>query len=90
MKPPTPTMLGLLLVLAPLSVVPPVLAQEIARPRSVLSPEVHADQRVTFRVLAPAAEEVKLTGEFMNGARAMRRADNGVWSVTVGPITPEV
>ncbi len=90
MKPPTPTMLGLLLVLAPLSVVPPVLAQEIARPRSVLSPEVHADQRVTFRLLAPAAEEVELTGEFMNGARAMRRADNGVWSVTVGPITPEV
>ena len=90
MKLPTRTSLGLLSVLVPLTVAPPASAQEIARPRSVLSPEVHADQRVTFRLLAPVAEEVELTGEFMDGARAMKMADNGVWSVTVGPIVPEV
>lgn len=90
MKLPTRTTLGLLTVLVPLTIVPPGLAQEVARPRSVLSPEMHADQKVTFRLLAPAAEEVELTGEFMDGARAMKKADDGVWSVTIGPITPEV
>ena len=87
---PTPTSLGLLSLLVPLTLVPPALAQQSTRPRPVLSPEVHADRQVTFRLRAPSAEEVELTGEFMDGARAMKKADDGVWSVTVGPIAPEV
>ena len=82
--------LGLLYLLVPLTVVPPALAQQATRPRPVLSPEVHADRRVTFRLRAPAADEVALTGEFMDGSRVMRRSDDGLWSVTVGPIAPEV
>ena len=31
------------------------------------SPEVGPDRRVTFRLLAPKAREVLLTGEFMQG-----------------------
>ena len=89
-KLPTRTSLGLLSLLVPLTLVPPALAQQSARPRPVLSPEVHADRQVTFRLRAPSAEEVELTGEFMDGARAMKKADDGVWSVTVGPIAPEV
>ena len=54
--------LGLLSVLVPLTFASSVLAQQSTRPRPVLSPEVHADQRVTFRLRAPAAEEVGLTG----------------------------
>ena len=85
MKPSTRTSFGLLSLLVPLTLVPPGLAQQ-----PVLSPEVHTDHRVTFRLEAPAAEEVVLTGEFMDGSRAMTKGADGVWSVTVGPITPEV
>ena len=56
----------------------------------VISPEVSADRHVTFRLLAPKATEVSVSGEFMQGSKAMLKADNGVWSVTVGPIEPEI
>ncbi len=82
--------LVLLSALVAITVVPPVLAQQSTRPRPVLSPEVHTDRQVTFRLRAPAASEVDLTGEFMKGARSMTKGGDGVWSVTVGPIAPEV
>ncbi|MGA2271463.1 MAG: alpha/beta hydrolase-fold protein [Bryobacteraceae bacterium] len=54
------------------------------------SPEVGPDRRVTFRLLAPKASEVTLTGEFMEGSKSLQRDDKGVWSVTVGPLDPEI
>jgi 1,4-alpha-glucan branching enzyme len=54
------------------------------------SPEVGPDRRVTFRLLAPKAGEVTLTGEFMDGSRSLQKDDKGVWSVTVGPLEPEI
>ena len=54
------------------------------------SPEVAPDRRVTFRLLAPKASEVTLTGEFMEGGRSLQKDDKGVWSVTVGPLEPEI
>ena len=68
----------------------PLGAQQAERPRPVLSPEVHADRRVTFRLQAPEAEIVSVSGEFMDGPQAMTKGADGVWSVTVGPVTPEV
>jgi len=56
----------------------------------VVSPEVGADRRVTFRLLAPNAHDVLLTGEFMQGSRRFEKGDDGVWSVVVGPIEPEI
>ena len=57
-----------------------------AAPRPV-SPEIHPDHTVTFRLSAPKANEVTLNGSW-EGARdiKMTRDDNGVWSVTVGPL----
>ena len=81
----TRTSFCLLSLLVSITMVPPGLAQQ-----PVLSPQVDADHRVTFRLEAPAAEEVALTGEFMDGSRAMMKGADGVWSVTVGPIRPEV
>ena len=54
------------------------------------SPEVGPDRRVTFRLLAPKASEVTLTGEFMEGSRSLQKDDKGVWSVTVGSLEPEI
>lgn len=58
--------------------------------RSVRSPEVGPDRRVTFRVLAPKANEVTLTGEFMEGAKSFEKDEKGLWSVTIGPLEPEI
>lgn len=53
------------------------------------SPEVQADHRVTFRFRAPAAKEVVLTRE---GAPrlAMKRDEQGVWTVTTEPLDPDL
>ena len=63
------------------------LAQQAPR---IVSPEVAADKRVTFRLLAPNAREVLVTGEFMQGSRSLEKDASGVWSVTVGPLEPEL
>jgi enterochelin esterase family protein len=57
-----------------------------AAPRS---PEVAPDRRVTFRLRAPEAKVVKVSGDFGTDAE-MRRGDDGTWSVTVGPLDPEM
>src|SRR5512143_4344564 len=60
---------------------------------AVTSPEVLPDRRVIFRLRAPKAGEVTLTGDLwpkQNVAEKMTRDAEGVWSVTVGPLTPDV
>lgn len=59
-------------------------------PMAVVSPEVSRDRIVTFRLLAPNAKEVSVFGEFSRNATAMTKDEKGVWSVTVGPIRPDV
>jgi enterochelin esterase-like enzyme len=57
----------------------------------VTSPEVAADRRVTFRLLAPKAQEVRLAGSDIpgNGRGAeMKKDPNGVWEVTLSPVGP--
>ena len=97
-------------VLAPLAFAQPGAAPAAAQPgrggrgavgTQVISPEVAADRRVTFRILAAQAQNVRVTGGDMPalaggrgapGAPAapppgqMTKADNGVWEVTLGPI----
>jgi len=56
-----------------------------ARPQRsapVISPDIGADGSVTFRLRAPQAKEVKVTGQFGPEA-AMAKGENGVWAVTV-------
>jgi enterochelin esterase family protein len=54
------------------------------------SPEVHPDRTVTFRLTAPKAVEAAVSGEFMKGTKTMAKDEKGVWSVTIGPIEPEI
>jgi enterochelin esterase-like enzyme len=57
----------------------------------VVSPEVQADGHVTFRILAPKAETVRMMGSDIPGNQqgaAMTKGENGVWEVTSGPIDP--
>jgi enterochelin esterase family protein len=67
----------------------PAAGQRMGGPQGprVVSPEIHADKRVTFRLLAPKAGTVVLNGNWDQGTNiAMTRDDQGIWSVTVGPL----
>src|SRR3954452_9277800 len=59
-------------------------------PPAINSCEVRADRSVTFRLRAPEATDVKVGGDFMQGAQALQKADDGVWSATVGPLAPAI
>lgn len=59
-------------------------------PMAVVSPDVHPDRTVTFRLLAPNAKQVSVNGEFDRRSIAMTKDDSGVWSATVGPLQPNI
>jgi len=59
-------------------------------PRPVRSPDIAADRHVTFRLRAQDATSVAVSGEFMKGTTALVKDADGVWSATVGPVTPEI
>src|SRR3954471_18837005 len=56
------------------------------------SPDVNADRTVTLRFRAPLATQVDVVGEITRGAgpQPMTKDDNGIWSVTLGPLPPEI
>lgn len=56
----------------------------------ITSPQVNADRTVTFRYLAPLAKAVKLSGQFVSSPVEMKMDSIGIWSVTVGPVTPDI
>jgi enterochelin esterase family protein len=62
---------------------------QASTPRTpLISPEVHPDATVTFRLRAPNAEVVKLSLEGAQ-SQAMQKDDRGVWSVTTAPLAPD-
>ena len=56
----------------------------------VTSPEVTADQKITFRIAAPQAQSVRMSASDIPniGPGALTKKDNGVWEATVGPVPP--
>ena len=61
-------------------------------PDSLVSPEVHPDRTVTFRLHAPNATQVKLAGEWTITWTpiAMTKGDDGVWTFTTAPLAPAI
>ena len=56
-----------------------------------VSPEIHGDRKVTFRLFAPKASEVVLMGspgilEVIKDPTPLKKDDKGIWNVTVGPL----
>src|SRR3954454_6155734 len=62
----------------------------LAWAQAVRSPDIGADGMVTFRLTAPKATEVSVSGEFMKGSKGLEKDATGVWSVTIGPLDPEI
>jgi enterochelin esterase family protein len=55
-----------------------------------VSPDVHPDRTVTFRLRAPNAKEVSVAGEWPGGATALTKDDSSVWTAKVGPLEPDI
>jgi enterochelin esterase family protein len=74
--------------------VPDTVAQEANRPNippQVVSPEISPERTITFRILAPKAEIVRLNRGDIPGTGPgpeLKKGDEGVWEVTVGPLDP--
>ena len=66
-------------------------AQQALFSRNVVkSPEINADNSVTFRLHAPKAITVQLTGDCVDGVVNMKEDSLGVWSYTTGKLEPEL
>ena len=70
----------------------------------VASPDVHADNTVTFNLIAPEAQKVQITGDFLPpktvsyqgntyetpGVADLVKNEQGVWSFTTDKLKPEL
>ena len=75
----------------------PLLAQQaLYRGGETMSPEVHEDHTVTFRIQVAGVEEVSLIGDWMPaegwipGSVVMEKEENGLWSYTTAELEPEL
>jgi enterochelin esterase family protein len=59
-------------------------------PARIISPEVQQDGRVTFCFPAPNAAKVDLHLEGQRNATPMQKDEHGLWSVTLGPLQPDI
>ncbi len=82
----------LLAVLALAFLTPHLLAQAPAppRPKPIISPEIAEDHHVTFRLKAPQAQSVELRGQWSKEKLPLAKGEDGVWSLTTGPVTSGV
>ena len=60
------------------------------RPPSISSPDVHPDNTITFRYYSRTAQKVSVSGEMLTAPQQMTKDTSGVWSVTVGPVKPDI
>jgi len=58
--------------------------------QQIESPVVHPDRTVTFNFRAPNAKAVQLSGQFLPALQLLTNDAAGLWSVTVGPIEPNL
>ncbi len=85
-------LMAIAVVLTAIAVVPRAQTTSPSPPTrtpTITSPEVLSDRRVVFRVFAPTAHQVDVNSWEL-GRLPMQRDDVGVWSVTTGPLAPDM
>lgn len=60
------------------------------RPPSISSPDVQADNSITFRYYSRTAKNVVLKGEFLDAPLSFTSDTSGIWTVTVPPVKPDI
>lgn len=78
-----------------LTFLPKVQSQEnlpSGQRKEIISPEINADNSVTFRLVAPNAKEVFVTGDFLipGEESKMTKESDGIWSYTTQPLPSEL
>ncbi len=65
-----------------------LLTAQAPAPDGTVSPEVHADRTVTFRLKAPKAVDVTLYGDWMpvGKPQPMTKGPDGIWTITTQPL----
>src|SRR2546426_7983794 len=55
------------------------------------SPEVSPDHKLTFRIYAPKASQVTVSGDWQDTREPVKleKDGQGVWAATVGPLVPD-
>jgi enterochelin esterase-like enzyme len=61
-----------------------------APPPNFVSPEISPDRTITLRYFAPNAKQVVANGELDGKPHPLTRGADGVWSVTIGPLPPDI
>jgi enterochelin esterase-like enzyme len=70
----------------------PAVRPQTRAPR-IISPEILPDNKVTFRIYSKGAAKITVTGEWQSGpnsTEALVRNDTGMFTLTVGPLKPEL
>lgn len=69
-----------------------LFSQEVQQQRGpqIVSPVISDDNTVTFNVYSKNAQTVAINGSWIGKAIEMTKADQGVWSVKVGPLEPSI
>lgn len=84
--------------------IPAFTQENIFWSQQITSPEVHANGSVTFRMYAPQADSVQVTGDFLPtvktqspyglvdapGKAHLSKAENGLWTFTTDSLAPEL
>ncbi|MVM32836.1 esterase [Spirosoma sp. HMF4905] len=87
--------LPLLILLIGLTIRSMNAQQALTREPQLISPEIHKDKSVTFRLNAPKASTVTITGGWMNSvgvtrpSAEMKRGEDGIWTYTTDVLSPE-
>lgn len=63
--------------------------QALFNRQDLTSPEINKDGTVTFRLVAPKAVKVELSGDFLSKNVEMKE-ERGVWTYTTGVLAPEL
>ena len=61
-----------------------------SRPAPVVSPTIHDDGSVTFRIQARGAEKVSVSGDMTKGKLELVEGEEGIWSGTLESVEPGV
>ena len=86
----------LLMTFVTFFIVPSTAQEALFGGQQITSPEINSNNTVTFRVMAPNAKEVKISGDWMPfegwvpGSVLMEKDEKGVWSYTTGILEPEL
>lgn len=66
------------------------ISSQPGRTPQLESPVVHADNTITFKFRAQKADSVLLSAQFLSRPQHMSKDSTGVWSITVGPVKPDL